>query len=148
MNARKQSRLATIVAILAVVIGSATASATAQASPSPTRPQGAPGINASPALSAQPLGISGKWIYDYKSPHETSHVQSYGKVEMCFNVTGDHLYQGYRLMLMQRIGGVAAYDKELWAKDYWGSKHKTCTGWRSAGHDKVWAWITPVKSPT
>ncbi|MEV7127609.1 hypothetical protein [Streptomyces sp. NPDC093260] len=103
--------------------------------------------SAAPETPVTAAAISGKWIYTYKSPSATERVQSYGKVQLCFNVKGDHLYQGYKLSLWQRIGGVGARNKQLWHKNYWGPKHRTCTPWKSAGYDMVWAEIVPVKYP-
>jgi hypothetical protein len=102
---------------------------------------------AGPASPAAQAAVRGMRIYNYKKPFRTPKVQSYGKVRMCFNATGDHLYQGYRLVLEQRIGGVLPHWKRLWDTNYWGPKHKTCTPWKSAGHDKVDAWIAPVNDP-
>jgi hypothetical protein len=102
---------------------------------------------AGPASPAAQAAVNGVRIYNYKKPFRTPKVRSYGKVRMCFNARGDHLYQGYRLVLEQRVGGLLARYKTLWASKYWGPKHKTCTPWKSAGHDKVDAWIAPVNDP-
>ncbi|GAA3048406.1 hypothetical protein [Streptomyces glomeratus] len=101
----------------------------------------------SQAQAVQPLAVKGKWMYNYKNPRGTKEVQSYGKVQMCFNVKGDHLYQGYTVEIIQAVGGIFAHHKTLWSKNYWGPKHKTCTPWKSAGHDKVWGYINPIKFP-
>jgi hypothetical protein len=104
-------------------------------------------VVASAVPAAQARSVKGMRIYNYKKPYRTPMVQSYGKVQMCFNAKGDHLYQGYRLVLEQRVGGVLARWKTLWSARYWGPKHKTCTPWKSAGHDKVDGWIAPINSP-
>ncbi|MBO2455178.1 hypothetical protein J4573_49390 [Actinomadura barringtoniae] len=121
-----------------------TAGAVARTAPN-ARPGNSPAAMTWPKATTQ--GIKGAWIYDYKKPQTTKHVRSYGKVQMCFNVTGDHLYQGYRLAFTRRTGGVFAHYVDMWQRKYWGPKHKTCTGWLNGHHDKVWAEIYPIKSP-
>lgn len=146
--------LASLATMTAVPTGPGTAQAAvsstiAAAAVTRTAPNERPG-NAPAAttwLKAAAQGIKGAWIYDYKKPGATKHIRSYGKVQLCFNVTGNHLYQGYRLVFTRRTGGPLAHYVHMWQRDYWGPKHKTCTGWLSGHHDKVWAEIRPIKSP-
>ncbi|MFC5187611.1 hypothetical protein [Actinomadura harenae] len=135
--------------IASVPAASATQSRTATVHTNARKTSTAPrtvGLKSRPQVTAS--GISGKWIYSYKSPRATSRVQSYRMVELCFNVTGNHLYQGYTLSFKRRgVGGTFPHTVTLWSKRYWGPKHKTCTGWKPGHHDRVWAEIAPIKFP-